>query len=158
MIDHELAGRLATRAGDLLLDVRAEFADATMAERKALGDKRSHHLFAAMAELFGGVLGDWVAAAMCAPFSIGTPDELADLLRAPFPDVVVQRHDGQACFASLDDWLHTEIRGWTLAEHVDDEQFARLRAHAPTRLARFVAGDGRVRFAAPALIATATAP
>jgi 3'(2'), 5'-bisphosphate nucleotidase len=55
MIDHELAAGLATRAGDLLLDVRAEFADATMAERKALGDKRSHHLFAAMAELFGGV-------------------------------------------------------------------------------------------------------
>ncbi|AFM18540.1 3'-phosphoadenosine 5'-phosphosulfate (PAPS) 3'-phosphatase [Mycolicibacterium chubuense NBB4] len=40
--DHELAARLATEAGALLLDVRAEFAHATVEERKAAGDKRSH--------------------------------------------------------------------------------------------------------------------
>lgn len=40
--DHEVAARLATEAGALLLDVRAEFADADSAERKAAGDKRSH--------------------------------------------------------------------------------------------------------------------
>lgn len=42
MTDHELAGRLATEAGALLLDVRAELAQATAEERKAAGDKRSH--------------------------------------------------------------------------------------------------------------------
>jgi len=42
MTDHALAARLATAAGKLLLDVRAELADATEAERKAAGDKRSH--------------------------------------------------------------------------------------------------------------------
>lgn len=42
MTDHEVAERLATRAGDLLLDVRAEFATADASERKAAGDKRSH--------------------------------------------------------------------------------------------------------------------
>ena len=40
--DHELAARLATEAGELLLGVRVEFADATAAERKAAGDKRAH--------------------------------------------------------------------------------------------------------------------
>jgi 3'(2'), 5'-bisphosphate nucleotidase len=40
--DHEVAARLATEAGRLLLAVREEFADATEAERKAAGDKRSH--------------------------------------------------------------------------------------------------------------------
>ena len=40
--DHELAGRLATEAGALLLDVRSELSDATAEERKAAGDKRSH--------------------------------------------------------------------------------------------------------------------
>ncbi|OBF52888.1 3'(2'),5'-bisphosphate nucleotidase CysQ [Mycolicibacterium monacense] len=49
MNDHELAARLATRAGDLLLDVRAEFADTSAEERKAAGDKRSHDFL--MAEL-----------------------------------------------------------------------------------------------------------
>ena len=42
MTDHEVAARLATAAGELLLDVRTELADATAAERKATGDKRSH--------------------------------------------------------------------------------------------------------------------
>jgi 3'(2'), 5'-bisphosphate nucleotidase len=40
--DHDLAARLATQAGALLLDVRAELAHAGEAERKAAGDKRSH--------------------------------------------------------------------------------------------------------------------
>jgi 3'(2'), 5'-bisphosphate nucleotidase len=40
--DHELAARLATRAGGLLLGVRDELAEATKDERKAAGDKRSH--------------------------------------------------------------------------------------------------------------------
>ena len=42
MNDHELAARLATEAGQLLLDVRVELADAPAEERKAQGDKRSH--------------------------------------------------------------------------------------------------------------------
>lgn len=40
--DHQLGARLATEAGELLLGVRDEFADATSAERKDFGDNRSH--------------------------------------------------------------------------------------------------------------------
>jgi len=40
--DHELAARLAAEAGQLLMEVRAELADAPAEERKAQGDKRSH--------------------------------------------------------------------------------------------------------------------
>jgi len=40
--DHELAARLATEAGALLLGIRDELAHATAEERKAVGDKRSH--------------------------------------------------------------------------------------------------------------------
>ena len=42
MSDHEVAARLATEAGRLLLAVRNELADAAVAERKAAGDERSH--------------------------------------------------------------------------------------------------------------------
>lgn len=49
MSDHGLAAELATRAGELLLGVREELADATAEERKAAGDKRSHDFL--MAEL-----------------------------------------------------------------------------------------------------------
>jgi len=47
--DHELAGRLATEAGRLLLQVRNDFAAAPAAERKAQGDRKSHEFL--MAEL-----------------------------------------------------------------------------------------------------------
>jgi len=40
--DHVLAAELATAAGELLLTVRAEFATAPAAQRKAEGDSRSH--------------------------------------------------------------------------------------------------------------------
>ncbi len=40
--DDDIAARLATQAGELLLGVRDELADASAAERKDAGDKRSH--------------------------------------------------------------------------------------------------------------------
>ena len=50
MTDHDVAARLATDAGKLLLDVREELAQASQDERKAAGDKRSHDfLIAALA-------------------------------------------------------------------------------------------------------------
>ncbi|MBX7435014.1 methyltransferase domain-containing protein [Mycobacterium sp. Y57] len=113
--------------------------------------------YAAMVDLLGEVLGDWAAEALRAPFRIGTAEQLGDLMRPSFPDVVVRRHQGRARFASLDTWLHTDIRGWTLAEHVDDEQFSRLRDRARVRLNRFVDHNGQVSFPTPALIATARA-
>jgi len=49
--DHDLAAELATRAGELLLNVRVELSDASGAERKAAGDKRSHdYLMEALAK------------------------------------------------------------------------------------------------------------
>jgi 3'(2'), 5'-bisphosphate nucleotidase len=42
MTDHELASQLAAEAGRVLLRVRDELAGATVSERKASGDKRSH--------------------------------------------------------------------------------------------------------------------
>ncbi|MDT5018006.1 MAG: 3(2), 5-bisphosphate nucleotidase [Mycobacterium sp.] len=42
MTDHEVAARLATDAGKLLLEVRTELAETSAGERKAAGDKRSH--------------------------------------------------------------------------------------------------------------------
>ncbi|MEM9610772.1 MAG: hypothetical protein AAGA99_25400, partial [Actinomycetota bacterium] len=68
---------------------------------------------------------------------------------------IVER-PGTARFASLDSWVTTEIRGWTLADAIDDEQLERLLAAARTRLSRFVTADGSVELASPALIATIT--
>jgi hypothetical protein len=91
-----------------------------------------------MLELLGDEIGDWAADALRAPFCIGKADQLADLLQTCFTDVTVQHVDGEARFTSLDEWLHTDIRGWTLADPIDDEQYASLVQAARARLSRFV--------------------
>jgi hypothetical protein len=61
-----------------------------------------------------------------------------------------------ARFTSIEAWIHTEIRGWTLADQIDDATFGRVLAEGRRVLAPFTDEAGRVRFATPALIATAT--
>ncbi|MED5816562.1 3'(2'),5'-bisphosphate nucleotidase CysQ [Mycolicibacterium sp. 050232] len=99
MNDHELAARLATRAGDLLLDVRADYADAPAAERKAAGDKQSHDFL--MAELAKLVPGDSVLS------EEATADQRADPARLSAERVwIVDPLDGTREFSELgrDDW------------------------------------------------------
>lgn len=112
MNDHELAARLATRAGDLLLDVRADFADATAAERKAAGDKQSHDFL--MAELAKLVPGDSVLS------EEATAEERADPARLNAERVwIVDPLDGTREFSELgrDDWaVHVAL--WSAGELV----------------------------------------
>jgi SAM-dependent methyltransferase len=110
--------------------------------------------YAAMARLLHDVLGPAAAESLRVPFSLGDVASLRSLLADGLADVTVQRHEGTASFETLDSWLHTDIRGWTLAGSVDDEAYAALRDRAAHALAGFVDPDGRVRFAAPALIGT----
>jgi 3'(2'), 5'-bisphosphate nucleotidase len=110
--DHELAARLATRAGDLLLDVRADFADATPAERKAAGDKQSHDFL--MAELAKLVPGDSVLS------EEATAEDRADPARLNAERVwIVDPLDGTREFSELgrDDWaVHVAL--WSAGELV----------------------------------------
>ncbi|WP_029108174.1 3'(2'),5'-bisphosphate nucleotidase CysQ [Mycobacterium sp. URHD0025] len=112
MNDHELAARLATRAGDLLLDVRADFADASAAERKAAGDKQSHDFL--MAELAALRPGDSVLS------EEATADQRADPARLSADRVwIVDPLDGTREFSELgrDDWaVHVAL--WSAGELV----------------------------------------
>ena len=78
--------------------------------------------------------------------------------RFPAQATVQLRHDGTARFESIRAWVHTDIRGWTLAEMIDDPAYERLLAEALTDLANYTDEAGRVSFATPALIATAAKP
>ncbi len=114
--------------------------------------------YLAMAGLLADLFDDNTAAALRAPYSLGHPDLVRKLMIESFPDVSVERHDGVARFESIDAWVHTDIRGWTLADSIDDDQYAMLLREARRRLAGFTGESGRVTFPAPALIATATTP
>ena len=114
--------------------------------------------YAAMVELLQRLFGDEVATALMAPFTLGTEDQLHDLIDKILPNATVAQHQGLARFSSIESWVHTDVRGWTLADMIDDGQYAHLLAAAKKELADFVDTNGQVRFPAPALIATAPAP
>lgn len=109
----------------------------------------------AMVTLVERLFGRTAADALLAPFAIGTAASLSDLLGGAFDQVSVTRAEGRARFPSIEAWVHTDIRGWTLAEMIDDRHYAELLAAARTDLASFTDRAGRVEFAAPALIGIA---
>lgn len=114
--------------------------------------------YAAMVGLLEELFGEEAADALRAPYVLGDPSDVAGALSTGFPDVTVDQHRGVARFASIEAWVHTDIRGWTLASMIDDNGYQRLLAAAEERLAGFKTPDGSVEFAAPAIIASAQAP
>jgi len=112
--------------------------------------------YAAMASLLQRLFGDTATRALQAPFALGAKQGLAQCLAAPdLVDVQIATHEGSAVFESIDAWVYTDIKGWTLAELIDDAQFAQLLEAARLEFRRFVEPDGRVVFRVPAHIASA---
>jgi SAM-dependent methyltransferase len=115
--------------------------------------------YAAMADLLQRLFGDEVAGTLRAPFILGDRQFLGSLFaEAGMPDARIATRAGTARFPSIESWVYTEIKGWTLADAIDNAQFDLLLAEAKRELQPFVTGDGTVAFAMPARIVTATKP
>ncbi|KPK17698.1 MAG: hypothetical protein AMJ62_01015 [Myxococcales bacterium SG8_38] len=113
--------------------------------------------YAAVTALLSRLFGNHIADLLKSPYSLGDPAALLSLLTsAQIPDPKIDRVPGEARFPSIRSWMHTDVRGWTLAEKLDDTQFERLAAEAETALQPFVTAQGDVRFPHPALVVTAT--
>ncbi len=102
-------------------------------------------------------LGPTAAVGLRSPFVLGD----TSLLRSLFADAGVRNAtlntmDGWGTFPSVEAWVTVDIKGWVLAEHVDEAQLTRLLATAKERLAPFVNPEGRPAFRSPAHIVTAT--
>lgn len=112
--------------------------------------------YAALMQVLLGLFGDGAANALRAPFTLGDPTMLRSLFAdAGVPGVEVATHVGIARYPSIEAWMYTEIKGWTLADMIDDAQYDRLLNTAKHALHRFAGHDGVVSFSAPALIVTA---
>jgi ubiquinone/menaquinone biosynthesis C-methylase UbiE len=110
----------------------------------------------AVARLLQRLFGERAAAAIRVPYSLGDKARVRALFDdAGIPDATIATHDGNARFDSIESWVHTDVKGWTLADMIDDEQYELLRGEAVRELARFVGDDGTVSFPAPAHIVTA---
>jgi SAM-dependent methyltransferase len=115
--------------------------------------------YAAMTELLQRLFGERIAAGLRAPFVLGDVNELRSLFAATgMPEVRIATEEGTARFPSLESWVRTDVKGWTLADLIDDDQYELLLRTAQTELKRFAGPDGRVTFAAPAHIVSLTKP
>ena len=113
--------------------------------------------YAKMKALAIGLFGEQLAAGFDAPFNLGDADELMAIFHdAGVPDPELHTLMGEARYPSIDDWVYTDIKGWTLAGALDDAQFDQLLEHARTELQSFVQADGSAVSAAPAHIVCAT--
>jgi len=112
--------------------------------------------YSAITRLLSRLFGDEIADLLRAPYVLGDPKALnGHLLEAGIQKPTVSRVPGEARFPSIRSWMHTDVRGWTLADKLDDEQFERLVTEAESELSHLVSADGSVRFDHPALVATA---
>lgn len=109
--------------------------------------------YEALAALVLQMFGSAASEAIRAPFALGDPVTVHQLLARSFPDPVVTRHEGVARFESLSSWLNTEIRGWTLSEMIDDDGFESLLRQAEVDLSGLVDRRGHVTFPVSALVA-----
>jgi SAM-dependent methyltransferase len=115
--------------------------------------------YAAMTALLRRLFGEEIADVLRAPFSLGDTDLLVSLAAmSALAESHIKREFGKARFPSITDWVRTDVKGWTLAELVDEDQYHVLLQEAERELATFVQSDGSVEFDAPALIMTACKP
>jgi ubiquinone/menaquinone biosynthesis C-methylase UbiE len=113
--------------------------------------------YAALAGLLRRLFGEDVAQALYAPFTLGDTENLRALFdEAGIAHTRITTHAGTARFPSIQSWMYTDIKGWTLADKLDDAQYEQLVQEAERTLHPFVIDDGTVAFDAPAHIVTAT--
>jgi len=112
--------------------------------------------YRAMVTLLQRLFGPEVAGLLRAPFVLGEPKELRRLFAAAgIAQPGIQTIVGEARFPSIEAWVRTDVKGWTLADAIDDAQYAELQQAAQKELRQFAAADGSVCFDSPAHIVTA---
>lgn len=112
--------------------------------------------YAAVTRLLQRLFGAEVADAMRAPFVLGDKRGLRELFaKAGIGGVSLSSITGRARFASIDAWVHTDVKGWTLAGLIDDQQYERLLKAAQSEFKSYMTAGGEVEFMSPAHIVSA---
>jgi len=115
--------------------------------------------YTAMVSLVQRLFGEQAANSMRAPYVLGDKKELQALFGdAGISQALITTYPGTAHFPSIQSWAYTEIKGWVLADTLDDTQFDLLLKEAEQVLAPFTTVNGTVAFSAPAHIVSAIKP
>lgn len=109
-----------------------------------------------MAALLERLFGAETAGALYAPFSLGDLKTLLPLFDAPnLKEIQVSTMNGTARFPSINSWIFTDIKGWTLSERINESQYQQLLDEAEREFHPFVQADHTVEFGISAHIVTA---
>ena len=107
-------------------------------------------------DLLKRLFGDEVADALRSPYSLGEVQILKSLFEeAEIHDFEIKTLEGTANFPSIELWMFTDVKGWTLADILDDSQYQLLLNEAEKELQPFLTSDNSVSFDHPAHIITA---
>ncbi len=109
--------------------------------------------YARMIVLIDRMFGQKVADGLRAPFVLGEKSELQALLaKGEMQDAKIATRTGTARFTSIAEWVRMDVRGWTLSDMIDDDQFDALAAAAEREFGDLRGPGGTVCFPAPAHI------
>ncbi len=99
------------------------------------------------------LFGEAVASSLHAPFVLGEPQVLRKLFsEAGIPEATITTVRGTAHFPSIQSWVYTDVKGWVLADMLNDRQFELLLREAEQTLSSYVTTEGEVIFDVPAHI------
>ena len=111
--------------------------------------------FLILAKLIDQMCGAGIAEGLRAPYNLGDRMVLQSVFaEAGYPKISITTLVGKVRFPSLNDFVFINIKGWTLADQIDEQQYNTLLQAAEKPLRRFVKPDGRLVFDSPAHIAT----
>ncbi|KAB2861131.1 MAG: methyltransferase domain-containing protein [Anaerolineae bacterium] len=106
-----------------------------------------------LVNLLQRLFGEEVANSLRAPFVLGEPPVLRKLFgEAGILEATITTMRGTAHFPSIQSWVYTDVKGWVLADMLNDRQFELLLREAEQALSPYVTPEGEVVFDAPAHI------
>ena len=113
--------------------------------------------YAAITSLLKRLFGDKIADELRMPYSMGDKKLLADLFgEAGVTNPIIETMTRTSRYPSVEQWMHMDVKGWTIGDMINDEQYEQLIVEAHKDMKQFVQPDGQVFFPSPAHIVTAT--
>lgn len=102
-----------------------------------------HALFALLQAHLGQICAD----SLHPPYALGEIEDLQSLLaKTSITNVDIQQHETTTRFASIAQWIATEVRGWTLSDVVSDSKLAEIQSAGEHVLKDFVGSDGELSY------------
>jgi ubiquinone/menaquinone biosynthesis C-methylase UbiE len=109
--------------------------------------------YASLVNLLQSHFGDNVADKLRAPFILGDKQKLLQIFEeAGVSSPSINTITGTARFPSIRSWVYTDVKGWTMSEMINDQQFDFLLNEADKELSFFLKSDGTISFDMPAHI------